>query len=245
MKQPPLVVAQAAVVRLGWSLGDDVGFNVYGARVGTTVINQALAEALGTAIKTAFTTNLASFMNVTTALDRVGIRDIRAANLPEYRDTGARVFGTEPGVDALPKGLATCVTLRTAATGRSFRGRSYISGWSETSNDQNGFTGSGANTAALNFLSAIRSAFTTNGLTMVVLSRPSFRTTIVETSYDAAGNVLETHTATHNARPGLITDVVALESRNTRWEYQRRRDNGRGLGSAALLTPVAQVRFDG
>jgi hypothetical protein len=135
-----------------------------------------------------------------------------------------------------------CVTLRTAGSGKSFRGRSYVGGWSEVDNDNNGLTVAAASTAAVNFVSGIRGAMTTNGLTMVVLSRPAFRQENVETTFDAAGNVLETHTQTHNARPGLITDVVSLESRNNRWEYQRRRDNGRG-GLATLLTPVAQTVF--
>jgi hypothetical protein len=78
---------------------------------------------------------------------------------------------------------------------------------------------------------------------MAVLSRPAFRETIVETSYDAAGNVLETHTTTHNARPGLLTDVISVEARDNRWQYQRRRDNAKGGVPLVLLTPVAQQIF--
>lgn len=242
MKQPPLVVANTCIVRTLWAFGGQGTVNVYAARVGTALINQALAESLGSAIKTAFTSNLAPLMTAAIQLVRVGVRDIRAANLPEFRDTGPPVLGTAVGSDMLPKATAICVTLRTAGSGRSHRGRTYIGGWDEAQNDTNGNTLGAANTAAVNFVSAIRGAMTTNGLTMVVLSRPAFRETIVETSFDAAGNVLETHTTTHNARPGFITDVSALESRTTQWEYQRRRDNGRG-GLPALLTPVAQQMF--
>jgi hypothetical protein len=242
VQQPPLVVANACIVRTLWTIASEGAVNVYAARVGTAVINQALAEALGSAIKSAFTSNLGPLMVPNTELVRVGIRDVRAANLPEYRDTGPPVAGTAATGDSLPRANAVCVTLRTAGSGKSFRGRSYIGGWSENDNDSNGFALPAASTAAVNFVSGIRGAMTANGLTMVVLSRPAFRETIVETSFDAAGNVLETHTRTHNARSGLITDVSALESRNNRWEYQRRRDNGRG-GLAALLTPVAQTIF--
>jgi hypothetical protein len=242
VKQPPLVVANACIVRLLWTFVGEGAVNVYAARVGTALINQALAEALGSAIKSAFTSNMGSLVTANTTLVRVGVRDIRAANLPEYRDTSPAVPGTALASDSLPRGAAICITLRTAGAGKSHRGRSYIGGWDEAQNDANGLTLASANTAALNFVSGIRGAMTTNGLTMVVLSRPAFRETIVETSYDAAGNVLETHTTTHNARSGFITDVSALESRTTRWEYQRRRDNARG-GLATLLTPVAQTVF--
>jgi hypothetical protein len=242
VKQPPLVVANACIVRTLWTLAGQGAVNVYGARVGTATINQALAESLGTAIKSAFTSNLGSIFTPNTTLVRVGVRDIRAANLPEFRDTSPPVSGTAVASDSLPKAAAVCVTLRTAGSGKSHRGRSYIGGWNEAENDANGNTLATANTAAVNFVSGIRGAMTANALTMVVLSRPAFRETIVETSFDAAGNVLETHTTTHNARPGFITDVTALESRTTQWEYQRRRDNGRG-GLATLLTPVAQQIF--
>jgi hypothetical protein len=242
VKQPPLVVANACIVRTLWSFAVNGAVNVYAARIGTAVINQALAEALGSAIKTSFTSAMGPSVTAATQLVRVGVRDIRAANLPEFRDTGPPVSGTALASDVLPKATAICITLRTAGSGKSHRGRTYIGGWDESHNDVNGNTLPAANTAAINFVGGIRSAMTANGLTMVVLSRPAFRETIVETSFDAAGNVLETHTTTHNARPGFITDVSALESRTAFWEYQRRRDNQRG-GLAQLLTPVEQRVF--
>ena len=241
VKEPPLVVSNAAVVRVLWNIVAQIAINVYGARVGAgTTINQALADSLGAAIKAAFTGTVGPLMSNNTQLVRVTVRDIRTAGQPEFRDSGALVLGTGLG-DSLPPKEAACITLRTAGAGRSFRGRSYIGGFSEAENDANGLTVTAANTAAMNFVAGIRDAMTANGLTLVVLSRPSFREVRTVQTFDAAGALLETHTATHAARPGMINNVTMLEARDARWQTQRRRDNGRG-GQAALAS-VASITF--
>jgi hypothetical protein len=239
-----LVVAAAAVLRLIWTWSTELGFNVYGCHItGTPVFNQALAETLGTAIKSAFTTNLAPVCPSNTQLTRVGIRDIRAANQSEFRDSQPGVGGTEAAVDQLPPSVAAVVTLRTGLTGRSFRGRSYISGFSEAQNGPNGTSLTAANTAAVNFVTAINTALQASGMELGVLSRPSFRQTNTQTTFDSTGAVLETRTHTHNARAGTITRVTAVEARDLLWQSQRRRTNGRGGTAPAAFGAIAGHTF--
>jgi hypothetical protein len=239
---PPLQVTNGAQLRLIFIINAEVAINVLGARVtGTTPINQALADTLGSAIKSAWTTNMAPLCTVGTTLQRVGIKDVRAPNLSEFLDTGAVVSGIGVG-DALPAGVAQVVTLRTGSSGKSFRGRVYVGGFDEAQNDANGNTIGAANTAAVNFITAIRTTLTTNGLTLAVMSRPAERVQIVTTTFHADGTT-SVKTVNHAARAGGVTDVTALEVRNARWKTQRRRMNGRAGTAASFLGSVVKVTF--
>lgn len=240
----PQIIPNGALVRLLWSVNGELAINVFGARVGgTTNINQALAESLGSAIKSAYTVNLAANASTTTSLVRVGVRDMRVEHQPEFRDTGAPVTGQTTS-DSLPGNVAICITLRTAQAGKSFRGRNYIGGLSEDANDPQGRIGAASASAAVAFVSAIRTAMTSNGLTLAVASRPSERTVVTETVFHNDGTSSTRTISTETAKAGSLTDVISVESRNNAWESQRRRNNGRGVGVLAALTPVAQARFD-
>src|SRR5262245_15444720 len=222
---PPLVVSNAAQLRCIFSMGNEVAINVYGCRVDTaTQINQALANTLGTAIKGAWTSNLATVSPASTSLQRVGIKDIRSANLPEFRDTGAVTAGTGVG-DALPATLAQLMTLRTALAGKSFRGRTYVGGFTEAENTATGETLTGLNSAVLAYMQAIQTALANNGLHLAVLSRPADRVQIVTTTFHSDGSQ-SVKTVNHAARSGAINDVTAFEIRSARWGSQRRRQNG-------------------
>jgi hypothetical protein len=223
-----LVVANAALVNLYWVNAGQLTINTLAARhAPSLVFNQALADALGSAIKAGFTTNLVSMMPPQTQLVRVGIRNVAAAAQPEFKDSGAAVPGSAAG-DALPPQTAMCLTFRTASAGKSFRGRMYLSGFAETQNDANGRIASAAATAALAFVGSIRSAMTANALTHAVLSRPSFQVVIVETTTFSDGSTQTRTLSRQLAKPGGITDVTLVENRNLFWETQRKRANSRG-----------------
>ena len=233
-----LQITGAAQVKLYWSINGTLAINVFGARVnGSPTFDQAMANTLGAAVKSAFTANMGALAPSTTQLVRVGVRDIRVANLPEFRDTGGIVSGTGTG-DALPAGLAVCVTIRTSGSGKSFRGRSYISGWNETQNSPTGLIVAGASAAAVTFVNAINTAMASSGMTLAVLSYPSERKVMNETTFHDDGTSTVRKISETSAKTGSLSVMTALESRNSLWEHQRRRDNGRGASPTSLIAPV-------
>lgn len=225
----PLVVTNGGMVRLIWAFGTEGGINVYGARVtaGTTV-NQDLADSLGAAIKAAYTTNLGGQQHTNVQLLHVTVRDLRSPNLPEFIDTAGPASGSG-AEDLLPPSNSVCLTLRTSLAGKSFRGRTYISGWTELYNTAGGLIDTIIAQSAVGFVTAVKNAMSTNGLTMAVLSRPAEAYNDVRTTFHNDGTTTTEVIGRGKARAGGVTDVVAVESRNLRWETQRRRVNGRGL----------------
>lgn len=229
------VIQNAVQVRLVWALGAEVAINVLGAIAApATVVNQTLANTLGAAIKSTFTSQLAAQMHTSTQLAKVGVRDLRVANQPEFKDSGAGVNGTGTG-DPLPKQTALCITLRTGLAGKSFRGRIYFGGYTEAVNDTNGAAAAAAITATLAFCNAMAANFTASGLTNAVLSRPAERSVTVRTTFHNDGTSTADTISQVSAKSGVATGLTAFESRNSRWESQRRRDNARGGGISTLL----------
>lgn len=238
---PPNFLAGSAFLRLYWSLGGELGVNVLGLSVGAGVtFNQALAETLGTLVKGAATTHLASLMAPSTQLVRVGVRDFRTPNAVEYRDTGAAVSMIGTG-DPLPRGNALCLTLRTPLAGKKFTGRSYLSGWTEAQNDATGQQAALAANGGASFLNAIAAGLGPSNLGLAVVSRPSEKKVITKTVTASDGTVTTTVISNQAARPGAVTPIAAVESRNSRWEYQRRRDNGRGGAGVGSLSSVVKI----
>jgi len=237
---PPLQIPQGAQLRLLWSLNNQLGINVIGLLItGNPVINQALAETIGSAIKGAFTTNLAPRLATTASLVRVGIRDLRSPNLPEFRDTGAAVLGTGVG-DIMPGSTCAVVTLRTAGSGKSFRGRIYFSGYTETENTANGVASAAVGTSNVAFVNAIDGAVTGPGFRLAVLTRPQDDVVITETTTHGDGTTTARRLSHQTAKSGAARQVTIVENRNATWETQRRRTNGRGL-VPTLLDATASV----
>jgi len=234
MPSPPLVVPNAVQIRLMYTLSGNSAFNVIHARkLGTQVLNQALANLIGSAIKSAWTTTLGPMMGISTGLAKVGIRDLSAANQPEYLDSGVVVTGTSIA-DPLPTNVASCVTLRTALSGKSMRGRVYLGGFTEAENENTATQAQTSADASTAFLEAVSDALTANGMTLGVLSRPSYSYVDNRTWTLSNGSTLVDQTGRGNARPGAINDVTLIQSRSNGWESQRRRNNPRGNAVALL-----------
>jgi hypothetical protein len=216
-------------VRLLYSLSNQLAVNVLHANVtGAVVVNQALANTLGSAIKSAFSSNLGTHMAAGSVLARVGVRDLRSANLPEFLDTGSLTAGTGVG-DALPTQDAACITLRTALSGKSFRGRVYISGFTEADNDANGFTTAAANTACVAFLVAVQAAMNTSGMILSVASRPAEEKILTETTNHANGTTTVRTLSHQTPKSGTSQAVTSIAARDGFWQSQRRRGNARGV----------------
>lgn len=231
-----LEVANAALVGLRFFAGTRVWHNILGAAVTPgTVINQALANVLDTAFKSAFATNYGPHFTSTGGLANVSIRDIRAPNLPEFVGTGAVQAGTATG-DVLPASNAFVITQRTAKSGPAFRGRCYLSGYTEANNDTNGAALAAVGTQGVAFLQALSTAMSQNGLTLAVVSRPAERVQIVTTTFHADGTTT-VETENRAARVGQATAVTSILARNSTWDSQRRR--ARGTAGSTLLSPLA------
>lgn len=200
-----LVVPQAAVLRLIWTLGGvQSAINVYGVvNAGNIAITQAIANTLGTAIKSAVTSSaLVSKLHTSYALASVGIRDIRSANQPEFLDSGGPVAGTAVQ-GLLPPQTALVITERTAQAGKRFRGRTYLGGFDMSVNSTAGAAGAPTSTAAVAFVTAIKSALVASSLDLGVLSRPN--------------------PAAQPAIAGGVTVVTLIQARDNVWDTQRRR----------------------
>lgn len=239
---PPLVVANAVQIRLDYTQVDEIAQNVLNFQAaGSVAVNQGLADQVGTAIKNAFTSQWAAHAPTNLSLDRVGVRDLRTPNGLEYFDTGAVVRGTLPVGNELPKASAIVITLRTAKAGKSYRGRVYVPGIGAEPVGGNDTQPGPAVLAAAAYINSIVTQLQPLNLIMGVLSRPSDEVVTTQTTTHADGST-SVRTLSHVTRKtGEITPVILAESRNNRWEYQRRRDNGRGLTGGQ--TPLVQYRF--
>lgn len=206
-----LVIPAGALIRLVWSRsGAPYAVNVLGAQnTGSAVFGQALANTIGAAIKGAFTSSgFGARVSSDFALATIGVRNINTANQAEFTDSGAAVAGTNAS-DPLPAQTCLVVTLRTANAGPSYRGRVYLPGFAEDTNDTNGACLAAASADALTFISAIQTIIDANGLTSAVLSRPRDARTIPA--------------RTITAKAGFLTPVTAAVVRDLVWDTQRRR----------------------
>lgn len=203
---PSLVVPNAALLRLIWSLsGQPYAVNVLGVNKGSVAnITQALTDTVGTAIKAALApSGLGAVLGTAVGLQSVGLRDINSPSQPEYLDSGAAVLGTAAG-NLLPPQIAFVVTLRTALAGKSFRGRVYLTGFAVTANGATGQASTATGTASTAFITSIANALGASSMNLAVVSRPS--------------------TTSVPPRPaGFVTNVSARIARDLVWDTQRRR----------------------
>ena len=232
---PALQITNGIQLKLYYSLNANLAMNVLGLTpTGAVTVNQALAETVGSMVKAAWTAQIGPHATNKVSLVRVGIRDLRVANLPEFKDTGNAVTGVATGTDSLPGFVAVCITLRTAKSGKSFRGRSYVPGFAELDNDLNGLSTNAAGLAAAAFINAIGSGIQSSQMKLAVLSYPSDDVKIVKTTTHQDGTT-SVRTLSHEVQKvGQATEVTIVESRNATWEVQRRRVNARGGLPTAL-----------
>lgn len=206
-----IVVPNSALLTLRWSSTTRPWMNVIGVLGSGALppITQALVDAVHTGITTSagFISLLAQLAD-TVVYESTALRSIALANQPEFVSAGAPVGGAS-ATEMLPLNVAACVTIRTAFAGKSFRGRTYFSGFSEAANDATGRQNAAVNTAIFNAMTSINSILATNGMTIAVVSRNAEARTIPAKTFPA--------------RPGVATPVQSFQARNTKWESQRRR----------------------
>lgn len=217
----PLVVSGAAQLRLNWTVAGIEFNNVLGVvKPPGVTVNQALADTVGAAVKTAYTTSgMQTHQQLATGLTAVGLRDISSAGQPEYLDSGVVVVGTGTG-DILPPQTALVVSVRTARSGASYRGRIYLGGFIEVDNEAAGQMSQAVATAAVAFIDGVMDALAANGMQLGVVSRPRQEKTI-------PAKVI-------TAKTGFVTPASLVEVNNLLWDTQRRRTTSGG-GSSLLV----------
>jgi hypothetical protein len=165
------IVPNGVQVKLQWLNGTETTLNILGATtIGIPVVNQAMADALDTSIKAALSSSgLGSRLATVVQLIRVSVRSVHSGNLVEYLGSGGPVAGTGTG-DAIPRGVAAIVTLRTDRAGKSYRGRQFVTGYVESLALPGNLLDPDAATDTEEFYNAVKAAMSGNGLTMAVLS---------------------------------------------------------------------------
>jgi|ERR1051326_1155131 hypothetical protein len=110
--------------------------NVFGFLLADdTTLTQAITDAFSAALATAYL-HLVGAMHNGSGYDRVVITDLRTEGAPEFTSVagGFPIHGTDSG-GPLPWQTAAVVTWRTALRGKSFRGRTYLGGFTESFSD--------------------------------------------------------------------------------------------------------------
>jgi hypothetical protein len=150
---------------------------------------QTLADALQARLAAVSTTSKSN-LRTSITLGQVGIRDLNSPNNAEFIATPGTAFGFSGSTELLPLNVAACVTLRTAKAGQRYRGRVYLSGWTEGASVA-GLMSDGAKTASTDIVSAMNAALDDAGLSMSVASRINGTSQAV-TSIVARDNVWDT-----------------------------------------------------
>jgi hypothetical protein len=208
----PIVIPSCVQLTIAWVLTNaKIGVNVmYGTVAAGFTPTTAICDAIKTALSSgAAWTALAVYFNTANGMQSVRLRDVRTANNPVVSSNTTPVLGAAAG-PPMPSEVAVVVTLRTAKTGASNRGRIYIPGWASGSQGTADTLTPAAVTALQTWASGIPAILTTNGLTLA-LGQPA-----------RAAYVGSTGTS-HPARIAQSTPVTALVVRNNTWDSQRRR----------------------
>lgn len=238
-------IPNAVQVRLLWNLGGAGAVNVLHAIAPAGfVVNQSTCNTLGAAIKSQYTSTWAVRNHTTVQLVRVGLRDRRTPNTTEFLDAGAAVSGTSAAGDILPAQNALCITLRTALSGKSYRGRIYLGGMTENENSVGGVVGSATEISATGFLTGISSAMTASGLTLAVASRGADASVVTQTTTHQDGSTSEKVLYRIKDKSAAANAVTVIQSRGVNMETQRRRNNGRGV-VPTIFNPEREIHLPG
>ena len=138
---PPVVVPQAVLLScrgsvLGQPWANVIGVNVLPGGGGGLLLDQAVADEFGAVVR-GFYDGLTPLLSTQWSLTEVVVQDLQSASAPSYEASITPVTGTISS-DPLPPNMAVCCTHRTGLRGRSFRGRTYLAGWTEQALDSTG-----------------------------------------------------------------------------------------------------------
>jgi hypothetical protein len=192
---------------------------IHGAYSTTPASIQSLATALFGSLSSAWSTNLATYMNTGTIFQAVICRDMANTTFPTFIGTGTAVPGTGVGA-ALPESNAIVMTENLNARGRGAKGRIYLGGWIQTAD----VTIGGINTAVQTAINAMGtawiSALSAQSLTACVAKAPRYAYMgFTGTSHAQRG------TPGSGGTPGTGSNITvsSYTCRDLVWDTQRRR----------------------
>jgi hypothetical protein len=164
-----------------WDFYGQPGMNVFGIRLaGGASVDQSAANAAGAAVINAHQqASLApqnDIRDVNAIITGVGLRDIRTANQAVITASPFSPIAGNVAGDGEPANVAVVVTHRTALAGRRYRGRSFITGWTEGAVKENGALVGDATEWARIFCETLRTSIQPGGNLngqLAVISRPN------------------------------------------------------------------------
>lgn len=208
----PVQIPSCAQIILVWQQQDGkLARNVlYGRYTGTFAGTVPMCDAILTALITgAAWSTLASMLAVETALTAVHMRDVNFINQPVLESVAAGAPGTST-FRSLPNEMAICVTLRTALSGRGFRGRMFLPGFTEDNVELGNVIHPSTIQGINSWVGGIAGILSAQGFVWVIGQR-------ARAAYTGS-----TGTA-HPARPAGSVPITAASVRDNHWDSQRRR----------------------
>ena len=208
----PVHIPSCAQITLVWTQEDGkLAHNVlYGRYIGAFAGSVAQANTIMTGLSTgAAWTSLAAYLATNTTFTGVHIRNVDVPDQPIIESTNPPVAGTG-SLPALPNEVAICVTLRTAQSGRQFRGRLYLPGFNWNCLEAGNLILPAAVAGVNGWAATIRSVFSASGYTWVIGQK-------ARAAYTGS-----TGTA-HPARDADSVDITTASVRDNHWDSQRRR----------------------
>lgn len=192
---PPIVIPGSYMVVCSGNNQGEPWANVYGVAKSGITLDETVAGTIAFDFK-AWYEALAGLFSTGWGLTNITVTDITSTDAPQFAFPTTTTVGTLTDA-ALPTYVALAVTWRTARRGRSFRGRTYLCGFTEAGNGPGGFPQSsytdGIEEEAANLIEALDG----DGHALTVLSR-----TLLEANAVVTANV------------------------NGFWDTMRRRKNG-------------------
>lgn len=186
--------------------------NVFGAiGASSSSVNQAMADTLFSTVKAALGTgSIIEILHTSVQLSTVSVKFVGEAGWPDISGAGAPAVGTGSG-EPLPRGVAACVTLRTARAGLSYRGRIFLGGFVEAVNEADATITVSAVSQIGDFVQDVIDAIEGVGLDAAVLSPALPERT------NKAGEILPPKAA-------FGTPITGVQVRNDLWASQRGRN---------------------
>lgn len=184
-------------------------FAFHGAYTAVPPNLQSTADALFSAISSAWSTHLATLMHTQTTFANVSIRDMTTHVNPIYVSVGTAVNGTSPS-PAMPPENAIVLTENVNVRGRGAKGRVYISGWTTDADASAGLISAATQDAVNQFGTAVQNAINAQSLVPCIAQ-------VARQQYQGlTGSVHPSRGATH-------ASVTSYVCQDLQWDTQRRR----------------------
>ncbi len=208
-------VENVAEVRMLQQLHGQTVINIHHLKKASALGTQDLANIVQS-IRDFYSGSLYDYLSQNLALVGIQIRDLTTQNGIFYEESESGLNGSVIG-DAMPGNVALAVKSVTGLTGRSFRGRTYIAGFTDAQVNGNEVY-EGTRTSIVNVFNAWKTSITGDGYAPVVVSKYSGYTV----------DLVKVRKIPTPRAAGIATPI-AIYTANSQLDSQRRRLQGRGI----------------